>query len=308
MRSVLFILALVLSSACIAGKSCENPYTLVYGDCCLDEDSDGICDSDKPVCNPPYMLKGVDCCLDEDSDGICDSDKTPTTTNSEATASTQATTTSSTQATTTSLPAECECVNVSECTSYSDIACDDRGRAVTVHYTPIICSDGECVYRSSQEISRYSCGYWERCVDGLGCVPEENVSSYTTTTLKYTYSFEGIVDRVSEKASMTTTTTTLAEMDCFDDDGGRRYGSRSVNVSGYYYDNKTAVYSISEHCIGSDVIEYYCESGVLESIRHTCAGECVDGRCCGKPTDTCTGDRDCCSGQCKSRGILKYCL
>ncbi len=27
------------------------------------------------VCQPPYMMKGTDCCLDEDSNSICDSDE-----------------------------------------------------------------------------------------------------------------------------------------------------------------------------------------------------------------------------------------
>jgi endonuclease YncB( thermonuclease family) len=32
-------------------------------------------DTNQPICNPPYIVKGYDCCLDENSNKICDSDE-----------------------------------------------------------------------------------------------------------------------------------------------------------------------------------------------------------------------------------------
>ena len=38
------------------------------------------CINPSPVCNKPYMQVGYDCCLDDNGDGICDSEKPITTT------------------------------------------------------------------------------------------------------------------------------------------------------------------------------------------------------------------------------------
>lgn len=45
-----------------------------------------------PQCNPPYILVGGECCLDQNSDRICDRDKPPTTTTTSTTSTTTAST------------------------------------------------------------------------------------------------------------------------------------------------------------------------------------------------------------------------
>jgi hypothetical protein len=63
------------------------------------------CVSQAPVCNRPYIVVGTGCCLDENSDAICDVDKPPTTlppTTSTTTQTTTTTTTATTTSTTTS--------------------------------------------------------------------------------------------------------------------------------------------------------------------------------------------------------------
>src|SRR3989344_5081516 len=78
------ILALVLS-ACQQKTTCNKPYILVGNSCCLDENSNSICDSDeskketiqetKPACNKPYIQVGSTCCLDKNDNKICDNDE-----------------------------------------------------------------------------------------------------------------------------------------------------------------------------------------------------------------------------------------
>jgi hypothetical protein len=274
----------VLVSACISGPVCSRPYTLVGGVCCLDEDGDGICDRDKPLA----------------------------TTTIQTTSTTQSTTTTTrvfrTTTTTTLWNPEAECLSVSDCVKHEDIICDDLGREVHVHYTPTLCSKNKCVYRSSREISAYPCGSWQRCVDGLGCVRQPSTTT-TTVEVVYSYDYTGILARVAKRAQASTSTTSTTLLSCFDSDGGRKYNVKSGNVSGYYAYNKTCLTDTQESCINvRSLTEYYCESGILESIRHDCPSHCIDGRCCGGEGNTCNGDRDCCSGVCKAVGVLKYCL
>jgi len=309
------VLALVaaFTMGCVGSKTCEKPYMLVYGDCCLDENGDGICDRDKPVCGENYLLVGRECCLDVNGNGLCDAHEpvSTTSTSTQSTSTTERTTTTTLfyrpKPTTTTNP-EAECADISDCTSTIDVTCDDMGREVHVHYTPVRCSKNRCVYRSSMEISAYPCGSWQRCVDGMGCVTEKSI---TTTTIEvfYTYEYGRILDRVADRAGspMSTTTTTLKM--CFDGDGGIRYDLRSGNVTGYHAYSKTDFAGASEYCIDiRNLMEYYCESGTLRSVRHECPSSCSNGRCCGGESFACAGDRDCCSGVCRTAGLTKYCM
>ncbi len=304
----LALAAAVLLSACVNGPSCERPYKLVYGECCLDENDDGICDIDKPVCRPPYILYNNDCCLDSNLNHICDRDESTTSTASEAATSTTATTTSSS---TTSTTLEAECVSMEDCVSYANVTCDEHDRAITIHYTAISCLEGKCLYRSSREISSYPCGGWQECVVGVGCVNKDDIipSPTTSTTLTplQTSGFDSILDRVANKSATTSTTSTTLP-GCFDADG-RDYDVRSVNVSGRYWLNDTYMEDLCEYCIDADnLLEYYCESGQLKTLRHECANRCLNGRCCVTAGNKCAGDRDCCSGDCRSIGMIKYCV
>jgi hypothetical protein len=60
------------------------------------------CVSQAPTCNQPYILVGDGCCLDENADAICDSDKPLTTTAAPTTTVASTSTTSSTSTTATS--------------------------------------------------------------------------------------------------------------------------------------------------------------------------------------------------------------
>ena len=73
------------------GLVCNSPYIQVGAECCLDANSNKICDKDEPApkapdapltppdegvkCELPYILVGSDCCLDANSNKICDKDE-----------------------------------------------------------------------------------------------------------------------------------------------------------------------------------------------------------------------------------------
>jgi hypothetical protein len=75
------VLLVVFASGCIMGESgpvCNEPYILVGTDCCLDENSNGICDSDEIPPEPPEEepeepapteeLSGTECVYHTDCD------------------------------------------------------------------------------------------------------------------------------------------------------------------------------------------------------------------------------------------------
>jgi len=69
---------------------CEEPYMRLGSDCCLDKDSNKICDKDESgsdtlpptnqedFCSSPYIQVGTECCLDQNNNKICDSDDSDT--------------------------------------------------------------------------------------------------------------------------------------------------------------------------------------------------------------------------------------
>jgi len=302
---------LVLVSACFGGESCDRPYSLVYGVCCLDEDADGICDSDKPVCRRPYIFIGDGCCLDSDVDGICDRDQVvaatvSSTSTTGVTGSSVSTSVAPAPTTVADSPSQ-ECDILADCAIYENVTCDDMGRSVVVHYNPVICSKGKCIYRSSREIAAHSCLPSQVCVNGVGCTWDATTS--TTSTLKIDYDFSQILDRVSERHSQDTTTTSTTLPACLDPDGGKKYAESSLNVSGFYDYNDTYLYGLSERCLSvKSLLEYYCVSGDLKSVTYDCPGQCIGGRCCLKESDVCESDKQCCSGICRAVGLTKHCL
>lgn len=88
-RLILLVLASLLVGGCLQKSptqtdTCQKPYLKVGNDCCLDRDSNGICDKDeiaKPacpeqkVCDTPYINVGNECCLDANYNRICDKDE-----------------------------------------------------------------------------------------------------------------------------------------------------------------------------------------------------------------------------------------
>ncbi len=88
--SSLIILTFLISSCANQPKQpvCNKPYILVGNECCLDKDSNSICDKDeskenlkakeepKQTCNKPYIQVGSECCLDKNDNQICDKDET----------------------------------------------------------------------------------------------------------------------------------------------------------------------------------------------------------------------------------------
>ena len=217
------------------------------------------------------------------------------------------TSTSSTLSTTSTLLVTPDCVRVEDCPSLDNVSCDQNGREVYVHTTPIICLDGNCVYRSSKEISAYPCLSGQRCVAGTGCMDIRLITT-TTTTLHYRYDFEQIVGRVTERANQTVTTTTSTIVPCVDSDGGKRYYDRANTVSGPWWMNGSFSMG-SERCTDDKtLIEYYCASGKLQSKNYECPSRCLDGRCCKTDGRKCASDSECCFGSCVSMGMTKYCV
>jgi|GEM_PF-3775870 len=309
MRAVIAVLLCFLALACMEEpKACERPYTLVNGDCCLDEDADSICDSDKPVCAVPYINVGSSCCLDINENGACDIDERLLAPRPTQTICTTITTTSTSSSTTTSTTVEPkrDCERLEDCPIFENKSCDSLGRAVTIHTTPIKCGEGECIYRSSKEISAYPCLTGQRCIAGRGCV-DPKLFTTTTTTLVYDYSFDNIVGRIEERAEQAITTTSTTLPGCTDPDGGKRYDIRA-QASGPFIGNKTFI-SGQDHCTTDRRLrEYYCISGELAWRIHECAGDCVDGRCCVPEGNSCSSKKDCCAGDCRSIGLSKYCI
>jgi len=124
--------------------------------------------------------------------------------------------------------------------------------------------------------------------------------------------FQRIVDNIAERnreisSVPSPTTTTLPP--CYDSDGGLKYDIMSGNVTGYYEYNRTLVLNGSEYCEDyKDLIEYYCESGILKSSVRECGGACLSGRCCVREGNLCGRDRDCCDGMCRAAGMQHYCV
>ncbi|MBI3051031.1 hypothetical protein HYY74_01095 [Candidatus Woesearchaeota archaeon] len=85
---IIFLLVTFLLIAGCAGIQqqenkivCNAPYILVGTGCCLDQDSNSVCDKDElkkeevSGCNKPYIQVGTTCCLDKNGNGICDADE-----------------------------------------------------------------------------------------------------------------------------------------------------------------------------------------------------------------------------------------
>lgn len=63
---------------------CNKPYIRFGTSCCLDSNSNGVCDNDEVKkedtslkCEKPYLKFGSSCCLDKDDNKICDKDEKP---------------------------------------------------------------------------------------------------------------------------------------------------------------------------------------------------------------------------------------
>ncbi len=311
-RALLALVAALILSGCLClPNACDAPYSTVGGECCLDENRDGICDRDKPICEKPYINIGNQCCIDSDESGICDSDETtttipPTTTTSTTTTTTTSTSTTTTTTSTTTTTLQLECDSINDCQSSDNVTCDGDGREVFVHTTPIMCSGGKCIYRSAKETSAYPCYPWEVCINGQGCVDAKDRQTTTTTTIKYRYDFSGIVDRIDNNTVISTTSTTTPA--CVDSDGGIRYDLLSSEVSGIL-DYNGSYFLGSEYCTNSEkVLEYNCESGLLKSRIYECPNNCIDGRCCLAEGRSCTVSKDCCSGSCSIIGLTRHCM
>ena len=84
------IISISLIAGCVSSPTgaqvvCNKPYILVGTECCLDQNTNSVCDTDEPpqkkelaeevVCNKPYILVGTECCLDQNSNLICDNDE-----------------------------------------------------------------------------------------------------------------------------------------------------------------------------------------------------------------------------------------
>jgi hypothetical protein len=305
----IILLAAIISGCVCLQTPCERPYSLVSGVCCLDVDGDGICDSDLPVCNPPYIRVGNECCLDLDGNGICDSDETTTTkvttTVVETTSTTQFLDSSPDEETPEDSPG---CETIYDCETVEIIRCNDNGEVVYSRQTPISCRDGVCRFRASREISSYPCGMNERCIPGSGCVHQDDILKTTTTTVVYEHDFSQILDRLSERTQHTSPTTTTTFPQCIDSDGGLRIYDKSDVVSGIFLHNRT-YFEASEHCKdGQTLVEYFCESGYVNSRIVQCPGICIDGRCCKTHSSLCASDKECCSGRCAHIGMSKYCV
>jgi hypothetical protein len=58
--------------------TCMYPYRQIGNTCCIDNDGNGICDSDEikkqsiPSCSRPYIRDGTSCCLDDNDNNLCD--------------------------------------------------------------------------------------------------------------------------------------------------------------------------------------------------------------------------------------------
>ena len=137
---------------------------------------------DEPFCPQKYILVGSDCCLDENENGICDSDeaqttttKKPTTTTAQTTSSTivmtTSTTTSSTSSTTTTV-AEVACTVNDDCGVRSERLVCNEGDLYT-QMISYLCrkpgtSEAQCVmktgFKGASMVSKAS--PTERCSDG----------------------------------------------------------------------------------------------------------------------------------------------
>ncbi len=322
---IIALLAVLLAAGCVEqpteATACPRPYLQVGGDCCLDENGDRICDRDKPVCVKPYLQFTDTCCLDADANLICDRDEV---TGEHATTTLPATTTTAAPQPeerppdyyppTTTL-AYRGCLVYSDCKPYEVPGCDGEGRLISDTYGPMGCVGGRCVYRVTKDIGAWHCQDWEVCVPGDGCVRKEATTTTlrTTTTVTYVYGgFDAITSRLGERyreeqGSLATTTTTT--LPCIDPDGGRKYNTRAVNVTGYFGYNKTNVIGASEYCMDDgELLEFYCQSGVLESVTRECVGRCLEGRCCARDGGVCESDRDCCAGSCRPLGLEYHCV
>lgn len=61
---------------------CESPYIRHASGCCLDQNSNNICDNDESlsdnkeiICELPYIKNADQCCLDKNNNSICDNDE-----------------------------------------------------------------------------------------------------------------------------------------------------------------------------------------------------------------------------------------
>lgn len=312
-RSKASLVAILFFLACISqGPRCDEPYMMLGQKCCLDKNGDKICDSDQVICEPPYIPVGKECCLDGDSNGICDVDekkpaKTTSTSKQIQTTTLMQTTSLLETTSTTAAEQEPECATVYDCEKTTDVSCDGKGRVVYVHVTPISCSQGRCVFKSSKEISAYPCMSGQVCEPSVGCVDVDRITT-TTSTIKYRYDYDNIVDRVKDRHDSATTTTTTLKVPCFDMDMGRDYNERSMNSTGIYWLNDSLV-SAYEYCIDDkSLFEYYCESGMLKSRVESCPSLCIDGRCCKTESRICASDAECCSGNCAAIGLTHTCI
>ncbi|MFH0863226.1 MAG: hypothetical protein V1875_09410 [Candidatus Altiarchaeota archaeon] len=76
MKAYMLIPLIVLLSGCTL-TPCDEPMKTIKGECCLDANGNGVCDSRENIgrieCQLPYIPYQGDCCLDANGNRICDS-------------------------------------------------------------------------------------------------------------------------------------------------------------------------------------------------------------------------------------------
>ena len=303
----LAILIIFTSLACIDQTACDPPYSLINGECCLDEDSDGICDRDKPVCSKPYINVGARCCLDLNDNMICDEDEMAILTTT-TTIAAKATTLSTSTTTSTLAPKDdgVQCVRVEDCPPIDEIRCDQLGRQINTIMNPIMCREGICVYGGQRHPSSYVCPRGQTCITGVGCV-DEDAQNTDDAAAKDTYDFDNIVERISQRSAEPTPVTYTTLKDCIVSDGGIRPYERADEVSGIWWLNGSFIRTHERCADDKTLVEYYCASGLLNRKLYECPSRCMGGRCCKTEGNVCSFDDECCSGICVFRGLMRYC-
>lgn len=196
---------LVVLAGCVG--QCTEPMKEIGGRCCLDGNSNNVCDEDEPgygdpaECGLPYIYYNGSCCLDSNGNRVCDRLESDirvqvTTTTSSTTTSTSTTlvSTSSTTTTTTSTTTSTAAYVINVVTSTTIPVCADtdggenydvygtvRGKSRAPPYENVSRADF-CVsnrtlieYRCQNEkvYSReYVCGIGYVCDGGRCCLPE----------------------------------------------------------------------------------------------------------------------------------------
>ncbi len=122
------------------------------------------------VCNHPYIVYGEGCCLDRDSDGLCDASQTTSTTPAETSSTTFRATSTSTSAQPTTTTLYAECATNSDCGMVRNYTkCSSEGNVIMYVETPYCSSPGQetskCVMKSKTTPYR-ACEVDEKCQNG----------------------------------------------------------------------------------------------------------------------------------------------